>query len=386
MSEFHVDYDALDRLQLLLNRAAADAGAIKNHLAPLEHLKAGGSGHLDGAAHTEVIGSIMSWMESLGRVYASTSTGVDDAARYYREADEAIARDFDSTEFPAGQDMTEFRRHLGLWPIDSHDSAAQFNDVGDPRSHVSTYVDPGAYEDESRMSDLNWYDAFSISAWANSMITEASQVLVWLGIRDRRFNPLEELFRPFVGDWSSVRATSEALSNVSLANHELGLNVRWAGQGCEVAWVGNAGNSAARFLLNSAKPPTDSMTPLAELSAAYLAVTNDMIQLRTGLVGLYGTAIDTAVEVAIAGAVAGGATASGVGAPVGGLAALYAAYKASRLAQYITQLLTYISALEASLDLFKSMLSKWTRAGLSVELPPLPDSEFPPSRLPVPTN
>lgn len=370
MSDFAVQPAALKELADLLDRAKEDVEAGRSHLQPLQELTQC-EGALNEGVHTSTFQGLDGWLNDLaGKVVAPAAQTVRDAAAYYERTDEESARTFDETEFPDDTYVTDTREQTGYVPIEPPEDTGRFQDVVEPQEYLRP-VDKADYIRED-MTSIAWYEAFSISAWTNEVITQASEFVVWIGLLDKPFNPLDELWKPYIGDWAGVGASSAALEHLAHALRVLSSNINWASQGCEEVWQGNAGDGATVHLMNMARPPYNLVVPLLDLSKAYKAAADEMVGHRDACVNLYKTLIDTAVELAAAGSVAGGSAATGVGAPVGVLAGLYAGYKAYKLIDGIKTLVGYVNYFYTALSVLEAAQSDFGAIEGGVKLPVLP--------------
>lgn len=371
MTDFKVQPAALDKLADLLDRAKEDADAGRKHLADFRDLEHG-EGILNERVHETTLDAINGWLATLGtEAIASAATAVRNAAKYYRAIEEANARAFDEQQFPATY-VTEIREHTDYVEIEPPEGVGRFQDVTEPQEYLRK-VDPDGH-DVANMVHIAWWEAFSITAMLNEAFVKATEFLSWIGMLDRPYNPLEDLFKPFVGDWAGVYATAEALENLAHTLRNVSTNIHWASQGCEEVWQGNAGDGAAIHLMRVGDPINEIVVPLLELSKEYKTFADGMVEYRDGLVGLYKGVSDTVIELSIAAGVAGGSTASGIGAPVGVLAGLYAGYKASRVAQAVHQIIDLINDFMALKDAWEGATYDFTRIEGGIKLPALQTS------------
>lgn len=220
MSGFDVDVEALKGLPTLLYRASNATHRTRKYLEPyreIEHLQ----GRLDEEVHYRTFDALTDWLNKLEqKTIEPTTDAVSAAIRYYMHTDQTAAAQFDEKNF-SSNDVSTTREDLDLTKVHSNPrpdiqalpSVGAFEDLADPLTELRA-VDESAQE-VGHMSDLSWYEAFSITGVANQIFTEATEILSAVGLLDRPYNPLDELFKPFVGDWAKVAATSDALTNVA---------------------------------------------------------------------------------------------------------------------------------------------------------------------------
>lgn len=317
---FDVQTGQLRELASLLDRAKEDIDQTKNFLNKVTEFTGGGgilNNLVDG--HRQSYQALSDWLGKLADPgVTGTAQAVRASATYYERTDRASAEKLDGT-YPE-VNPTEVREHTGYVEIEPPEGTGWFADVTEPTKHL---IDPGDYVDELNGS-LEWWDTFSPMARVGDAIETVSQVAVWLGWLENRFDPQAELVRPFVGDWSGFRAAADVFTAVGHSLQASGTNIEWASQSVEQVWHGNAGNGAAVYLMNFARPFDEAWQPISELAAAYTKASGELVLLRDVAVNTINLIGDAAIQAAFAAAVGGGAASTGIGIPVGGLAALVA--------------------------------------------------------------
>lgn len=369
MSSFDVDAPALKDLVGLLSRAQQDVRACSKYVAPIEQLESG-SGRLNEGVHQATFETLSSWLGKLvDPTLANTKEAVGNARKYYLATDRASAERFDRTQLPE-TDVVAARKEAGYLEAEkpeNRSTAGVFDDLLEPQSKL-VEGDKSAFEDQDMM-ELSWYEAFSISAIMNEAVEEATRFLAWIGLLDRAYNPLDELFKPYVGDWAGVRAAAVVLFNLSEALFDSYYNLKWASQGVEKVWEGNAGDAASVYLMDLAISVDSSREPIRKLSEAYQTAAVEMVKYRDACTGLYKSIVDGCIELAAAGAVAGGSTSTGIGAPVGGAAALYATYKGIRIVSNLEKLFGYVNNFFTAVDVWQAAHSDFGAVDGQLALP-----------------
>lgn len=370
ITEFKVEPPALRQLAQLVDRAREDVNAGKKHLSQIQDF-AGGEGVINQLTqgHQDAYRALDDWLGKLADVTLTcVSQAVTDAAGYYERTDRGSAEKLDGT-YPETS-VTEIREHTGYVPIEPPENTGRFQDVSEPQQHLSAVKD---YRSELDGSP-DWWDTFSPMVQIGNAIEVVSGVAVMMGLLDHRIDPQAEIVKPWVGDWAGIRAAADVLRNVGHEINGVSTNIKWASQGTEAVWHGNAGDGAAVYLMNLAKPLEETWRPIDELAGKYVEASQEMVKLREAVVGVLNAIGDAAIEAAIAAGVAGGSASTGVGVPLAVVAGLFGAYKIYRVVDGIKEIFGIIGKIDTMIKVVQSAQTKYGTIQNGVKLPALPQS------------
>jgi hypothetical protein len=373
---FTVQPAALRELGALLDRAREDVDSARAHLAGMESFT-GGDGVLSVCleGHQAAYRTLADWLGTLAdRTLSATAEAIVESAAYYERTEGTAAANLDAA-YPTA-DVAGARERSGYEPMES-EGTARFADVTEPAEHVGAVKD---YTDEMEGGALAWWDMISPSALLNQAIEGVSEVAVWLDLLEHSYNPYEELARKFVGDWAGVRAAADILRDVGRVVTDVALNLRWAAQGVDSVWRGNAADGAVVYLTELARrvDVDNAWPPIDRLATAYEEAAGKMVHLRDSAVGVLNSITDAAFQAAVACGIGGGAATTGVGVPVAALAALFAGYKINRVVDGIIQLIGLVNELNIVSSTLRSAQDGFT----SISGPVLPALPAEPSNLP----
>lgn len=356
----------------MLDRAREDVGAGKTHLAKFMDFQ-GGEGVINQLTqgHQDAYRALDDWLGKLGDPTLTTVSGaVTGAAAYYERTDQGSAKSLDST-YPETY-VTEIREHTGYVPIEPPEGTGSFQDVSEPQQHLSEPKDYRAELDGTP----DWWDTFSPMAQIGNAIEVVTGVAAWMGLLDHAIDPQAEIVKPWVGDWAGIRRAADVLRNVGHGLSGVSTNVKWGSQGSEQVWQGNAGDGAAVYLMNLAKPLEEAWGPIDELAGKYVQASEEMVKLRDAVVGVLNAIGDAAIEAAISAGVAGGSASTGVGAPIAVIAGLYGSYKIYRVVEGIREIFGIIGQIDTMIKVVQAAQTKYGTIQNGVKLPALPHTNL----------
>jgi hypothetical protein len=367
MTSFSVRPAAVRQLAQQVDRAREDVAASQRHLAKMQNF-AGGEGvigRLTGG-HREAYQALNDWLGKLANpTLSSVAQVINDSATYYELTDSASAEKLDGT-YPAA-DAVGQRKRTGY--ISAEGTPAEFKDVMAPMGRLNEVKD---YRNELR-SDYDWWDTFSPMTAIGAAVETVSHVAAWLGALERPINPWDEIVKPWVGDWAGLRAAAYVLNNVGWAVNDVGINIQWASQGSQAVWQGNAGDGAAVYLMNLAKPFEEAFKQIDQLAGQYRMASEEMVKLRDAVVNVLKSIGDSAIEAAASAVVAGGSASTGIGVPIAILAGAFSGYKIYRVADGIKQIFEIIGKMDT---IIKGVEAAQTNYGslhhADIKLPSLP--------------
>lgn len=366
MSGFTADPDALRRLAKLLERAQEDIHAGKNYIGQFKDLEHG-EGQLDEGAHEETINTLCDWFSEVAdRSFGTTAEAISRAADYYETTDHQIAAEYDQLEI--GE--TPPRQRLDGWESGQiiPSRGADFDDRNDAQRELKPVNDTGL--EIEMLAEYNWTSVLSISDHLGVIVRTATEVLATIGVLDRSYDPWDEMFRPYSGDWAGIQATSEGFRCLSRSLETIRDNVTVAANGIDKPnWDGNAADSVRASLHELGNVINGATVPLQELADSYEKTAQDMTAHRDACVGLYKELLNSAAEIALAASVASGSTSTGFGAPVGGIAGLYGLYKGYKVFQYIKKILDISSKAQLAMSVWRGVNTEFSRIDGQVALP-----------------
>jgi hypothetical protein len=372
ITDFKVQPQELHALAKLVDRAREDVDAGKTYLQKVMDFQ-GGVGLINQltGGHKEAYQAMDAWLGKLANPTLTTVSGnVTAAAKYYQRTDEKSAKKLDGT-YPE-TNVTEIREHAGYNPTWAPAGTGRFQDVSEPQGRLTA---PKDYNQELDAS-VDWWDTFSPMAQIGNALEAVSHVGVWMGLLSRPIDPQAEVVRPFVGDWAGMRRAADVLQNVGHELRDIASNIKWASQGTEQVWRGNAGDGAAIYLMNLARPLHDAWDPIDKLSAKYVEASGDMVKFRDAVVAILNMVGDAAIEAALSYAVAAGSASTGVGAPVAVAASLFGSYKVYKVVDGIKDMFEIIGKLDTVIKAVQAVQTDGGNIQNTGKLPTLPHTNM----------
>ncbi|MEU7823129.1 hypothetical protein [Catellatospora sp. NPDC049133] len=308
---FAVDMKALYEVPEMLDRLAEDARRCNDYAGQAFDFP-WGPGVLNRVRgdHAQARADVASFYTAVAVRADQLARSVRESLVMYHDTDLATAAGLDA-QLPA---MT-YDHTAGRYPALRLDvvqaSQPELLEPADRLAPVPDYLPQWPHEPE-------WSDLVSPAGICRDLVMGANWIAVQLGVADRVYDPLDMISNYLVGNWSGMRACSDALENLRRATADLASNTQWAEIRVNACWQGNAADAAWLQLRDLGRALEIADQPLGVCRDAYRDVCEEVKELEEICELLLLDVIDAATFVAL-----GVATAeTGVGPVVFGALAI----------------------------------------------------------------
>ncbi|MFC7530133.1 hypothetical protein [Actinoplanes sp. GCM10030250] len=211
------------------------------------------------------------------------------------------------------------------------------------------------------------FDWFSASHLINEFIKQACG-----------YDVVGEAAKVFGGDWETVWEAAGAIRNLAHALPDIGVNVAQGNLDLDIAWDGNAAESAYLYFTSLGSALSEQRLSLTELADSYVKAAEGTFRVAESVSGILKDMGDAAMAGVIAAAAGTAAIETGIGAVAG---YSYAAYQAWKVYNLGVDLKLIISTAYNVVFAVSGQIQSWSADTGALSRHPLPTA---PTSTPLP--
>jgi hypothetical protein len=290
---FSVNTKALVGLPQALDRRASDLDIAYRYVTANTMISTFGVADMRGV-HQHVVAAISAYLGALNTVYADPDAiRIRAVIAAYTASDLRAAQRADAAivGLPSGLPVTP--------PITAAGRSygpAIFDDRRAPTGTLIAPADPYA----EFPYQPSWSDALSPSSVARDTIWKVTGMLAEAGLIDRPIDPLEEIVRPFVGDWAGLLRSADVFTHLGAMLPAASSCVTDEAELIPTIWTGNVAGMCVANLNAFAASLADGFSPLADLATRYRQVATGVRDNATIMETVVTNLIDSATDLALA--------------------------------------------------------------------------------------
>lgn len=289
---FAVDMPALYEVPDMLDRLADDARRCNDYAREAFEFP-WGPGILNRVHgdHAQAQADVTSFYLAISRRAGQMAHSIRASLVMYQDTDLATAAGLDAQLSAMTYDNTA-GRYPALRPDVVQASLPERLEPTDRLTPVPDYLPEWPYEPE-------WSDIVSPGNICRDLVMGANWIAVQVGLADRIFDPLDMISNYLVGNWSGMRACSDALENLRKATADMANNTQWIEIRVNACWQGNAADAAWLQLRDLGKALQLADYPLGVCRDAYRDVCEEVKNLEEVCELILMDLIDAAAFVAL---------------------------------------------------------------------------------------
>ncbi|WP_433379851.1 hypothetical protein ACQPZX_14220 [Actinoplanes sp. CA-142083] len=369
---FYVEADGLTAAERMVERAADDVIAARNHFEENGKI----FWILDGIINivqdesNRIRWSVLAFLNNVGQnALPAAADAITDSRNYYARTDQAGAEKIDAT-MPGVNVAAESKDAPAPQPGPGNRDLVPLHDVREPRGRL----DHVPFDDSAYGLDYQpkWHDMISPAASLRTAIYEVTALASKIGMCDRAYDPYEVVLKPICGDWAGMARLGHVMNQLEWCLRDVATNLGWTGQGILSVWMGNAGDAASAYFFTMAKTLDTTASTLDGLGQMYRDAARGAFELADTIGSLLSGIADAAIFAAAAGATAGGSAATGFGLPPAALAAIGGAAEVARVVRLVLQIIDYVAKFDALASTLKSSLQHFGEVGGEFPVPEIP--------------